>query len=94
MAYGKSNGISRIVGLGHCRQRAYALDHIHNLRLLGSAVADNRLLNLQRSVFKNLNSGLSAGKKYNAPAVRNGNTGSNVSVEKQFLSDDEDCFFI
>ena len=79
------NGISRIVGLGHCRQRAYALDHIHNLRLLGSAVADNRLLNLQRSVFKNLNSGLSAGKKYNAPAVRNGNTGSNVSVEKQFL---------
>ena len=85
MAQRQSNGIGRIIRSRRGRQRAYTLDHIHYLLLLRSSIAHNGLFDLQRSIFENIDAGLSACEKYDSPAVRHGNAGSYIRIEKKLL---------
>ena len=70
MAQRKRHGIRRVIRFRRRRQRADALHHIHDLALLRSAVADDRLLDLKRSVFIYPDSGFPACQQDDAPAVR------------------------
>ena len=85
MAQRQSNGIGCIIRPRRGRQRAYTFDHIHYLLLLRSSIAHNSLFDLQRSIFENINTGLPACEKYDSPAVRHGNAGSYIRVEKKFF---------
>lgn len=54
MANSQRHGIGRIVGFRCCRKRKYSADHVDDLIFLGSAIADNGLLDLERGIFKYL----------------------------------------
>ena len=78
---GKSQGIRRIVRLGNLLQPQEGAGHLLNLLLLRPAVANNRILDLQRGVFKGLNPILTGSKKDYPPRLSNVYGGCVVCVE-------------
>ena len=54
MANSQRHCIGRIVGFRCSGKRKYSADHVDDLIFLGSAIADNGLLDLKRGIFKHL----------------------------------------
>ena len=86
MAESQSHSIRRVIRLGRGLQIAQAAHHVHHLFLLRPTVTDDRLLDLKRRIFKNTNSGLLTCQQDHASAVRDGDSGRDVSIEKQFFN--------
>lgn len=80
------HGIGRIVGLRRCGKCKYSANHIDDLIFLGSAIADNGLLDLKRGIFKDLYSCPVRRKKYHSSCVSDRYAGRDISVEKKLLN--------
>ena len=85
VAYGDSQSVCRIVGLGHLVKLKQQLGHIHYLPFLSSAVAYQILLYLQRGVFVNINVALLRRQKNGTAALRHVYCRFYVFVKKQLL---------
>ena len=59
--------------------------HVHDLLFVRAAVTDDRLLDLQRRIFIDLQPCLIAREQNDAAPVGDGDAGRNIGVEKQFL---------
>ena len=66
-------------------EREYALYHVDDLTLFRPAIADNSLLNLEGRILVHRQSRVIAGEQYDSPALRDGDAGSYIGVEKELL---------
>ena len=86
MTYRERDRVGGVVRSRRSREIAYSPHHVHHLCFFRSAIADHGLLDLKRRVFVYPDPGLAACKEYHSPAVRNGNAGSDIGVEKKLLN--------
>ena len=69
MAERDSDSVRRVVRLRHGLQGKDAAHHVHDLLFVRTAVTDDRLLDLQRRVFIDLQPGLIAREQDDAAAM-------------------------
>ena len=86
MAERECYGVRRVVRLWRRGEIADAFDHVHDLSLLGPAVAHHRLLDLKRRILVDLHTLLLTGQQNHAPPVGDRNAGGNIGVEEQLLN--------
>ncbi len=85
MAECKRDSVCGVIRLRRSGKSADPLDHLHDLLFFGTAVTDDSLLDLKRCVFIDLQPGVFTREQDHAPAVRHGNTGRDIRIEKQFF---------
>jgi len=85
MAERDGDGVRRVVRLRHGLQGQDAAHHVHDLLFVRTAITDDRLLDLQRRVFIDLQPGLIAREQDDAAAMGNGDAGRDIRIEKQLL---------
>ena len=85
MTQGQSHGVCGIVRLWDGAERAYPAHHVHDLLLLGPAVAHHSLLHLKRRIFKDGDVGFIRSQEDHSPAVSHRNAGGYVGIEKKLL---------
>ena len=78
--------IGGIVGLWRCGKCKYSTNHINDLIFLGSAIADNSLLDLKRGIFKDPYPCPVRRKKYHSPCVSDRYAGRDLGVDKKLLN--------
>ncbi len=78
--------IGSIIRSGHGCQVQDAANHIHDLLLLRPTIAHNGLLDLKGRVFVNLQSAAIGTEQGNTASLRNGNTGSDIRIEKELFN--------
>lgn len=81
MAQRNGDSVRRVVRPRHRLQRQDAAHHVHDLLFVRAAVSDDRLLDLQRRVFIDLQPGLMAREQNDAAAVGNGDAGRDIRIE-------------
>ena len=86
MAQSDSDGICRIVRLGHGLQIQQSAGHILHLMLGGVAVAHDSLLDLHGLILMYGDSGLTDSKEDHPPGLSDPNTGGNILTEKQLFN--------
>ncbi len=86
MAEGDGQRIGGIIGARNGLEAQQCTGHLHNLHLLGAAIADHRLLDLQRCILINRDILLGAGQQDHAAGMAHLNAGGDIGIEKQLLN--------
>ena len=73
--------VRSVIRFGRSVQAADALDHLHDLLLFSPTVSDDGLLDLQRRVFVDPDSGFLTCQEDHASSVRHGDAGRDIRVE-------------
>lgn len=77
--------ISSVIGTGNGFQAQQRTGHFHDLLLLGAAITDNCLLDLQGRVFINGHILLGTGQQNDPACMTHLNTGGDIGIKKQLL---------
>lgn len=94
MAQRDGDSVRRVVRLRHRLQRQDAAHHVHDLLFVRAAVSDDRLLDLQRCVFVDLQPGLIAREQNDAAAVRALTEYINFIRPQMIAAPDEQALFV
>ncbi len=89
MTDGDRQSVCRVIRPGNGRKAQKAPDHFHHLFLVRTAVPRDRLLDLQRSVFRQGNALFLGCEQYSAAPVGDGDARGDVRVEEELLDADD-----
>ena len=87
MTVAQRNGqrIGSVIGTGNGFQAQQRTGHFHDLLLLGAAITNDRLLDLQRRIFINGHILLGTGQQNDPACMTDLNTGGDIGIKKQLL---------